>query len=62
MTSFFPNPSSVFGKLRLNVYVDASFSSGGSRSRSGMAMYLVDTTDGSESGFTETDFNGRFGP
>ena len=49
MTSFFPNPSSVFGKLRLNVYVDASFSSGGSRSRSGMAMYLVDTTDGSES-------------
>ena len=49
MTSFFPNPSSVFGKLRLNVYVDASFSSGGRRSRSGMAMYLVDTTDGSES-------------
>ena len=49
MTSFFPNPSSVFGKLRLSVYVDASFSSGGSRSRSGMAMYLVDTTDGSES-------------
>ena len=49
MTSFFPNPASVFGKLRLNVYVDASFSSGGSRSRSGMAMYLVDTTDGSES-------------
>ena len=49
MTSFFPNPSSIFGKLRLNVYVDASFSSGGSRSRSGMAMYLVDTTDGSES-------------
>ena len=49
MTSFFPNPTSVFGKLRLNVYVDASFSSGGSRSRSGMAMYLVDTTDGSES-------------
>ena len=49
MTSFSPNPSSVFGKLRLNVYVDASFSSGGSRSRSGMAMYLVDTTDGSES-------------
>ena len=49
MTSFFPNSSSVFGKLRLNVYVDASFSSGGSRSRSGMAMYLVDTTDGSES-------------
>ena len=45
MTSFFPNPSSV-GKLRLNVYVDASFSSGGSRSRSGMAVYLVDTTDG----------------
>ena len=49
MTSFLPNSSSVFGKLRLNVYVDASFSSGGSRSRSGMAMYLVDTTDGSES-------------
>ena len=49
MTSFFPNPSSVFGRLRLNVYVDASFSSGGSRSRSGMAMYLVNTTDGSES-------------
>ena len=49
MTSFSPNQSSVFGKLRLNVYVDASFSSGGSRSRSGMAMYLVDTTDGSES-------------
>ena len=49
MTSFFPNPSSVSGKLRLTVYVDASFSSGGSRSRSGMAMYLVDTTDGSES-------------
>ena len=49
MTSFLPNSSSEFGKLRLNVYVDASFSSGGSRSRSGMAMYLVDTTDGSES-------------
>ena len=49
MTSFSPNPSSVLGKLRLIVYVDASFSSGGSRSRSGMAMYLVDTTDGSES-------------
>ena len=49
MTSFSPNPSSAFGKLRLNVYVDASFSSGGSRSRSGMATYLVDTTDGSES-------------
>ena len=49
MTSFFPNPSSVFGKLRLKAKEDASFSSGGSRSRSGMAMYLVDTTDGSES-------------
>ena len=49
MTSFSPNSDSVFGKLRLNVYVDASFSSGGSRSRSGMTMYLVDTTDGSES-------------
>ena len=49
MTSFSPNLSSVLGNLRLNVYVDASFSSGGSRSRSGMAMYLVDTTDGSES-------------
>ena len=49
MTSFFPNSSSAFGNLRLNVYVDASFSSGGSRSRSGMTMYLVDTTDGSES-------------
>ena len=48
MTSFSPS-NSVFGKLRLNVYVDASFSSGGSRSRSGMTMYLVDTTDGSES-------------
>ena len=49
MTSFFPNSSSAFGMLRLNVHADASFSSGGSRSRSGMAMYLVDTTDGSES-------------
>ena len=49
MTSFSPNVDSTFGKLRLNVYVDASFSSGGSRSRSGMTMYLVDTTDGSES-------------
>ena len=49
MTSFSPNSTSVFGRLRLNVYVDASFSSGGSRSRSGMTMYLVDTTDGSES-------------
>ena len=49
MTSFLPNPSSVYGKLRLNVKVDASFSSGGSRSRSGMAMHLVDTADGSES-------------
>ena len=49
ITSFLPNSSSEFGKLRLNVYVGASFSSGGSRSRSGMAMYLVDTTDGSES-------------
>ena len=29
MTSFSPNSNSAFGKLRLNVYVDASFSSGG---------------------------------
>ena len=49
MTSFQRDPESEYGALRLNVYVDASFSSRGSRSRSGMAMYLVNPVTGSES-------------
>ena len=35
--------------LILNVYVDASFASGGGRSRSGLAMYLVNPSNGKES-------------
>ena len=49
MTSFQRDSESEYGTLRLNVYVDASFSSGGSRSRSGMAMYLVNPVTGAES-------------
>ena len=35
--------------LFLTLYVDASFSTGGGRSRTGIAMYLVNPIDGSES-------------
>ena len=38
MHSFKPG-SIDYGSLALNVYVDASFASGGGRSRSGLAMY-----------------------
>ena len=48
MTSFEPNDV-AFGELLLTLYVDASFSTGGGRSRTGMAMYLVNPIDGSES-------------
>ena len=48
ITSFEPNDVS-FGDLLLTLYVDASFSTGGGRSRTGMAMYLVNPIDGSES-------------
>ena len=48
MTSFEPNDV-VFGELLLTLYVDASFSTGGGRSRTGIAMYLVNPIDGSES-------------
>ena len=47
MTSFDPNDVS-FGELILTLYVDASFSTGGGRSRTGIAMYLVNPIDGSE--------------
>ena len=36
-------------ELLLILYVDASFSTGGGRSRTGIAMYLVNPIDGSES-------------
>ena len=43
-------PASIdYGSLVLNVYVDASFASGGGRSRSGLAMYLINPRDGAES-------------
>ena len=43
-------PASInYGSLVLNVYVDASFASGGGRSRSGLAMYLVNPVNGTES-------------
>ena len=48
MTSFAPNDV-AFGELLLTLYVDASFSTGGGRSRTGIAMYLVNPIDGSES-------------
>ena len=48
MTSFEPNDV-AFGELLLTLYVDASFSTGGGRSRTGIAMYLVNPIDGSES-------------
>ena len=48
MTSLEPNHVS-FIELLLTLYVDASFSSGGSRSRTGITMYLVNRIDGSES-------------
>ena len=48
MTSFESNDV-AFGELLLTLYVDASFSTGGGRSRTGMAMYLVNPIDGSES-------------
>ena len=48
MTSFEPNDV-AFGDLLLTLYVDASFSTGGGRSRTGIAMYLVNPIDGSES-------------
>ena len=48
MHSFEPAPMQ-YGSLILNVYVDASFASGGGRSRSGLAMYLVNPTNGKES-------------
>ena len=49
MTSFSFDPKARYGNLRMNVYVDASFSGGGGRSRSGAAMYPVDAMSGSES-------------
>ena len=48
MISFEPNDVN-FGELLLTLYVDASFSTGGGRSRTGIAMYLVNPIDGSES-------------
>ena len=48
MRSFEPG-SIEYGSLVLNVYVDASFASGGGRSRSGLAMYLVNPVKGTES-------------
>ena len=48
MHSFKPG-SIEYGSLVLNVYVDASFASGGGRSRSGLAMYLVNPVKGTES-------------
>ena len=48
MYSFEPAPMH-YGSLILNVYVDASFASGGGRSRSGLAMYLVNPSNGKES-------------
>ena len=48
MHSFKPG-SIEYGSLVLNVYVDASFASGGGRSRSGLAMYLVNPVNGTES-------------
>ena len=48
MTSFESNDV-AFGELLLTLYVDASFSTGGGRSRTGMAMYLVNPIYGSES-------------
>ena len=58
-------PASIdYGSLVLNVYVDASFASGGGRSRSGLAMYLVNPKNGNREsdtmGLTKTDFNGHF--
>ena len=46
--SFNPNDVS-FGELILTLYGDASFSTGGGRSRTGIAMCLVNPIDGSES-------------
>ena len=46
---FFKPGSIEYGSLVLNVYVDASFASGGGRSRSGLAMYLVNPVNGTES-------------
>ena len=48
MHSFKPG-SIQYGSLVFNVYVDASFASGGGRSRSGLAMYLVNPVKGTES-------------
>ena len=48
MHSFKPG-SIEYGSLVLNVYVDASFASGGGRSKSGLAMYLVNPVKGTES-------------
>ena len=48
MTSFEPNDVEL-GELLLTLYVDASFSTRGGRSRTGIAMYLVDPIVGSES-------------
>ena len=48
MHSFKPG-SIQYGSLVLNVYVDASFASVGGRSRSGLAMYLVNPAKGTES-------------
>ena len=48
MTSFESNDV-AFGELLLTLYVDESFSTGGGRSRTGMAMQLVNPSDGSES-------------
>ena len=48
MTSFESNDV-AFGEPLLTLYVDASFSTGGGRSRTGIAMYLVNPIDGSES-------------
>ena len=48
MYSLEPAPMQ-YGSLILNVYVDASFASGGGRRRSGLAMYLVNPSNGKES-------------
>ena len=62
MRSFEPAPMQ-YGSLILNVYVDASFASERGRSRSGLAMYLVNPLNGeSESypvGNKKANFNGH---
>ena len=53
----------AFGELLLTLYVDASFSTGGGRSRTGIAMYLVNPIDEfGPVGIQTTDLHGYFCP